>query len=37
MMKLEALRQSAVSQGTAPEIVQPINQEMKPLDRLKSQ
>lgn len=35
--KLESLRQSCTSNGTAREMVQPIDQEMKPLDRLKSQ
>jgi len=37
MKKLEALRQSSISNGTAPETVQPANQEMKPVNRTKSQ
>jgi integrase len=37
MKKLEVLRQSSISNGTASETVQPANQEMKPLDRTKSQ
>ena len=37
MKKLEALRQLSISDGTALETVQPTNQEMKPLDRTKSQ
>jgi hypothetical protein len=37
MKKLESFRQSSISNGNAPEIVQPIDQQMKPLDRPKSQ
>jgi hypothetical protein len=37
MEKLEALRQLSISDGTASETVQPTNQEMKILDRPKSQ
>jgi integrase len=35
--KLEALRQSSISDGTASETVQPTNHEMKPLDRTEPQ
>jgi integrase len=35
--KLEALRQLSISDGTASETVQPSSQDMKPLDRTKSQ
>jgi hypothetical protein len=37
MKKLEAFRQSSISTGTAAETVQPTNEEMKPVDRAKSQ
>jgi integrase len=37
MKKLEALRQLSISDGTASERVQPSSQDMKPLNRTKSQ
>jgi hypothetical protein len=37
MKKLETLRQSSISNGTASEVVQPTSLEMKPIARRKSQ